>query len=332
MKSYYVGKLVCVLGAVAAISCGGDGTGTVDPPIVVSDGDYYHYVTNAITLATTSSIAEQQSFDLNGDGTVDLGLTGLLPQVLPLLGADTDINALLQELITQDGAVILLHSVRANDITRDSSTSWQVYLGDPLTAPLPADQFTGTGVFTVAADSPTAAKVNGRIGPTSGGNVFQGGPGNITLQLPLGDLGSLEVTLVATRIKSTVSATGCTGSLGGAITSKALKDDIFPFAVTALNNYLATASDSTRDSILTFIDTDDSGTITQSDLETNSYVMTVLGAYQIDLLNDPNNTGTGPVEPDVDGIPDSIPLAIGFSCTPAKFTASGETGTVIPTP
>jgi len=304
------------------------------PPIVVNDGDYYHFVTTEVKLATTAQEAEAQSFDLDGDGEVDKGLTGFLPQILPLVAADVDVNQEIADAITVDGSIILLHSVRANSLETDSSVSWQVFLGDELAAGFPADQFTGNGAFNIAANSPMTAKLNGRLGPTSGGRLFQGGPGTVTLNISIEGLPSaLSVSLVSTRIKSTVTATGGTGIIGGAITTKSLREQIFPFAVEVLQDYIADPANADNvQTILNFIDTDMDGTVDVTDLETNSFVQTVLGSFQIDLINDPDGDGIGPVEPGEDGVNDSIPLSVGFSFVPAKFTASGETGTVIPAP
>jgi hypothetical protein len=327
MKSYNVGKLVCAFSAIAAFSCGGDGTTEENPPIVVDTGDYHHYATNELTLATSTQVATEQSFDLDEDGTVDLGITGFIPTLVDLLGEDVDVNALINEALTTDGSIVLLHSVRADDLARDATTQWQIYLGNPLTAPIPADQFTGNGTFSVSANTPTNAKVAGRIGPSSGGNVFQGGPGNVSLALSLGDLGTLNINLIATRIRSTISGDGCSGSLGGALTFTEIETEVYPFAVDALNDYLATADPDTAAQVMTILDTDNDDTIDVQDLKDNRYVGTILEGLQIDLLD-----AQGDYNPGEDGQVDSIPLAIGFKCVPGKFTATGETGTVIPAP
>jgi hypothetical protein len=306
------------------------------PPIEVNDGDYNHYATNAVILAMSQEEAEQQSFDLTGDGTVDLGLTYLLPQILPIVAQGVDVNAAIAEAITVDGSIVLLHSVRANALSQDSSVSWQVYLGNELTAPLPADQYTGNGSFSVSASSPTNAKLTGRIGPTSGGSLFNGGPGTVSINLALEGLPPLTITLVSARIRSTVTATGGTGSLGGAITTKSLREQIFPFAVMVINDLIAEDPDAAG-TIIDFLDNDAAGqpghgTIELEDLQNNALLTSVINAYQIDLLNDPDGDGEGPIEPDTDGTPDSIPLAVGFSFVPAKFTAAGETGVIVPAP
>ena len=173
MKSFGLGKLVWAIGAVSVLSCGGDGGGEDNTPIVVEDGDYHHFVTDTLKLPDTPTEAEAISFDLDGNGTVDLGVTGLIPTIKGLLMQNgTDLDVSLQEAITTDGQIVILHSVRANDLARDSSVQWQVYLGSELVPPLPADQFTGNGSFTVSASSPGNAKLTGRIGPTSLGSQF----------------------------------------------------------------------------------------------------------------------------------------------------------------
>jgi hypothetical protein len=356
MKRTVVKPIASFAGALLGLSlvaCGGGGGGSsadagTQPDADTSPltGDFTHYVGN--TLNVPDNQAESMALGLNIDGDpqnkIDNALGGLLA-ALGAQGLDTQSNI---DASVTSGSLLLLHSIQADDLTADSSVGWQVFLGTAAAEP-PA--YDGTDTFTVDSTGPSDAKLRGSIT----GGQFTGGPGNITIQLALGEGAPIRVNLIGARIKANVTATSCTGGvLAGAVTKAEVDSAIIP-AIAPLVNDSILSSDSvdgalvpcqtmadcpaTSDSgsalecdddarnlclsdssltILNLLDANKDGTVTAAEIMSNSIVSALL-APDVDMLD-----ANGDFNPRQDGTKDSISLGVGFTCVNATFDAPGE--------
>jgi hypothetical protein len=345
MKRYVVkksGLMIAAFGSLALVACGGgddDDGDDDDGPDPVTTGAYHHYVNDTVAVPNSSSEAMMYGINLDADplNKPDNALGNILST---LSGQGVDIQAQVDTAL-MEGSLVLLHSIRTDDdsVQSDTSVQWQVYLGDGITGPV-----MGGGTFTVQAGSPMDAKL---IGSLNGG-FFEGGPGNVTIQLSLTAGAPLEVKLIGTRIEADMTATGCTnGKLGGAITDEELHSSVIPGIADLMNSSIAddggiacsmandpacpTTPDvqtcdverslcitSTSGTILDLFDDDKDGAITTLEIEMDPLI-TALLAPDVDLLD-----ADGKFAPRVDGTKDSLSLGLGFTCGTATFTGIGE--------
>jgi hypothetical protein len=216
------------------VACGSsDEGGTVIP-----EGTHYGFVVDKILLPANNVERREYALDLGApktsspDGVVDNQL-GLLLQTLGTMGFAVQPTV---DAAVDQGNVLLLVDFQTKDFTSSSAAGLGVKLGDPATAtpkPCAAGSTTdcrkhlaGTGTFTIAASSPSNPLLGGRIV----GGTFNGGPGELTLQIALGSATApLTLSLLAARAKATgISETGMDAVLGGAITQSELMTQVLP--------------------------------------------------------------------------------------------------------
>jgi hypothetical protein len=95
----------------------------------------------------------------------------------------------------------------------------------------------GDGVFTIDAASPTNTTVAGTI--VNG--TFNGGPGNLSLQLTLASTSPITINLVNARVKATsISAMGMTATIGGLLLPDEINTNIVPVIYSQLTPVLET--------------------------------------------------------------------------------------------
>lgn len=224
---------------VSLVACGGDdGEGNVVP-----EGEHYKYVANKVLVPTTNTQAREYGLDLNNDKTVD----NQLGMVLSTLGSmGFDIQATLDEAVAV-GDIVLLADFQTKDFMNTAAAGVQIFLGDSNTV-MPAacnagemynpdtktgcgHHLSGTGTFTISANSPTNAALGGKI--VNG--TFTGGPGDLSLQIALGGTDAIQLDLIGARAKgSALSAdslgTATSGGLifGGAITKTDIDTKVIP--------------------------------------------------------------------------------------------------------
>lgn len=315
--------------AVALTGCGGGDD--VDPGTgadaggnngTATTGTFNHYVTSEIKVGGSVTEATSFGLDLDGKSPANDNVVGKALQQfggLAMITFDTEIADALNA-----GSFIILHSVRADALTADTTVSWQVYLGDPKPS-CEGDPscFNGNGSFTLKAGGPTTAKLNGAI---SGGN-YTAQPGNLSLELSLvSGSDPLRVNLIGAKIESSITATTCSGRLGGAIKQTDLDTTIFPFIAAQIQLRVAaepscltvppgSACPSSIKTLLTVLDTSPKNGMVSS-AEVKGVVGAIL-APDLDLLKADGTAGT-------DGVAESVSLGLGFKCAKATFTAPGE--------
>lgn len=224
--------LVAALPLFAA--CGDDG-GTIIP-----EGEHTQYVAKKASVPTNNSQAREFGLDLNKDKTVDNQL-GMVLGTLASMGFDIQTTI---DTAVAEGSIILLVDFQTKDFTNTTAAGLKVLLG---TNPMPAacntgeeycntamppvctgcgHHLTGTGAFAIDPKSPDSAAVGGKI--VNG--TFNGGPGEISLQIALGGTDAIQLDLIGARAK----ATGITADkmdsviLGGALTDTDLNTKVIP--------------------------------------------------------------------------------------------------------
>jgi hypothetical protein len=224
--------LLLLCSALPLVACGDDGG---------PSGPIRSYVVSEASVPTSSMQATEFGLDLNGDKVVDnqLGavLAALSSQGFNVQGAVTK--------AIKEGSIILLVDFQAKDIA-SGSAGLSVKLGD---MPMPAacsgttdtvcgHHLDGTGSFAVAANSPQNAAVEGKIV----GGTFNGGPGDIALEIALGGTQPIQLDLIGARAKASgLSETGIDSlTVGGALTIDDLNTKVIP-AIYAQISPLVTA-------------------------------------------------------------------------------------------
>jgi hypothetical protein len=293
------------------------GAMTVNP-----DGVDNTYVIDSVVVPANANEAQDVALDIDGNGTKDNKLGGLLGSLSSFVG---DIQGLVAEQVAK-GGIILLANVKATDLTAASGVGLYVYLGanpNPEPCATPDDtecglHLQGDGSFDIDDNSPTDAVV---VGSTAGGK-FTGGPGSVTIQLSLSELADpLSLTLSSAKAEMSVSADGLTGGiLGGALTIDSINNDLLPAVATVIAGILADEECGTTapccppgsagETILQVLDeggvANGDCVITPEELATNAFVSSTLGNPDVDL--------------DADGTKDAVSLGIGFSAVTGTFT------------
>jgi hypothetical protein len=283
---------------------GGDGadgpgqSGGFDAPAAAAG---FHEVMSSLKLGGDSNEARTFAFDLDGDGKVDDRLNDTVITVGGLIGLDFD--ASLASLL-QSGSFVVLDSIHADSLSADATAAWQLYVGNPQPDP---DLTSGHGQFSIAENSPRDAIVHGAIA----GERFHGGPDTVTIEVAVvSGAPPLHLELVAAQVQADLTETGCTGGkLGGAIPVSRLEADVYPTLAAALTQILA---GDPENFFLVMLDANGDGTITAAELAANPTVKAVISP-DLDLFDENGDPGT-------DGKPESISLALGFTCTNAIFT------------
>jgi hypothetical protein len=217
-----------------AAACGGssdsNGNDTVTP-----EGTHYSYVVSKVFVPTNTATSTEYGLDLGStksgtpDGTVDNKLGGLLTL---LNSSGFKLQATIDTAVDQ-GKILLLVDFQTKDFTNASAAGLSVKLGGTAT-PAPCSSATdttcrhhldGNATITVAANSPSDALVAGKI--ASG--TFNGGPGDLSLQIALGSTDPITLNLVNARAKATaITDAGLTANIGGALLVSEINSQLIP--------------------------------------------------------------------------------------------------------
>ncbi len=275
--------------------------------VAPATGVQYYFVTNKLMIPTTQE--QTQAFAFNVDGDSQNSLDNKFGDLFTLL-ASTSQGIQLQTTLDQavnDGQVVSLHVVKANDPLNDTSVSWSIFLGQRTQS---APKFDGSDNFKIDSSAPVTPPI---IGSLTDGH-FVGGPGNARVQLFL--LGqNVDVNLIGVRLEADLSANGCAnGKLGGGLAVEEFRSKILP-AITEGLNQVIKADKNVANTILPLFDSDSNGTITVQEFENNPLLMMAVSP-DLDLLD-----ASGKFNPNQDGVKDSYSMGLGFTCVPAVFTA-----------
>jgi hypothetical protein len=244
-----------------------------------------------------------------------------------------DIQATVQTNV-DNGAVVILADLQATDLVAASGVGLRVYQGadpNPAACTDPEDPATcgqhlqGDASFSIASTSPDNAVV---IGSNVGGR-FNGGPGNMQLELPLSaDADPVVFDLIGARMEAGVSDDALSDAkLGGAVSKDDILDEVVPAVVGVLASLIAADctgaapdccadGESTGAGILSYFDEDGDCAVSEEEIIGNSIVASTLLNPDLDLLD-----ADGNFDPGADGVKDSLSLGVGFSAVTATFDA-----------
>lgn len=311
--------LLAALVPMSLVACGGS-SGQPTPT-----GMHYHFVANKVFVPTSSTESREYGLDLNGDGTVDNQLGATLAALKSQGGFD--VQSTIDKAVA-DGSIILLVDFQSNSFTSSAGAGIQVFLGNnPMPAPCNGSADTvcghhldGTGSFGIDPNSPKNAALAGKIV----GGVFNGGPGDLSLQIALGSGSSpIQLNLIGARARvSGISATGIMSAiLAGAVTKDDIDTKIIPAIPPQLEQVImrdcnmtsppvagcGCTANSTGATIISFFDANKDCMVTTQELQMNSLVMSLL-------------------QPDVT-IDGKMALSVGIKATAVTgtYTVPGET-------
>jgi hypothetical protein len=175
------------------------------------------------------------------DGTVD----DRLGEALGVLATFFDVQTTVDTAVSH-GSIILLIDFQTKDFTTTSNAGLAVKFGAnpvPAACSSPTDMtcgnhLTGNPSFSIATDSPTDASLGGTI--VNG--TFNGGPGDVTLQIALGSTTPIELNLLHARAKAnSISETGImSANVGGLLTTADLTTKVGPAIQTQVAEIIAT--------------------------------------------------------------------------------------------
>lgn len=265
-----------------------------EPP-VVSSGAYHHFAQSSWTLPANSTEALSTGFDFDDDGTID----NVAGQVIAVLGGvGLDVQTESDRALTA-GDLVILHSLRADALADDASVSWRVFAGVPTTPP----RWDGTDVFRVAGEDGSF------VGPIAGGRAAMDW-GVVNIPLPFfPEQSSMILPLSEARITATVTADGCSGTIGGVMLVADIELTLERFARQAITHIERNPEHELARVAYRIFDTNSDGRISVEEMAGSSLAQSLFGP-DVDL--------------DGDGREDGLSFGFGFTCEPAQFTVIGE--------
>lgn len=280
------------------------------PQVQPATGIQYHFVTNQLLLPATKAQAEAYALNVDGDArNSQENLFGNLLTLLTSSAPGLELQGTLDQAVN-NGKLVSLHVIKADDPLNDPSVSWSIVQGQETQA---APLFDGTDKFTVDSAAPANSPI---VGTLSAGH-FTGGPGAARVRIFL--FGQpVDVNFIGLRLEADLSASGCAnGKLGGGVTVDEFRAKFLPNIADGLNQ-VVTANPGPAKIILQTLDSDRNGTISVSEIEGNPALMLAMSP-DLDLLD-----ASSVFNPGQDGKKDSYSIGLGFTCVPASFTAPGD--------
>ncbi|MCP4445318.1 MAG: hypothetical protein GY811_08240 [Myxococcales bacterium] len=310
------------------VACGGnDGGGGSNADAGDLVETHTKYVVDELTIPASTSEAGQVALDLDGDGIGDNALGGLLGALSSTAGLDLQ-TGVDEQLVAGD--FVLLASVKAQDLENANDVGTYIFFGDNPTPAACTDvldlttcgkHLDGFGSFDIAANSPSDAVIVGTLASGS----LTAGPGSVSIELPLG-AAAIQLDLIAAHIDVSVSANGLSsGKLGGAITEADVDSVLMPAVQELIASLIAEnctpagddcgcVTGSSGEQVLSFFDTNNDCEIPLAELDENGLIDATIGNPDLDLLD-----ADGNFNPNVDGVDDSLSVAVGFNAVSAVF-------------
>ena len=326
-RSFFVAALAAVV-PMSLVACGGGDA------VITPEGAHYHYVVNKALVPTNNNESREYGLDLNGDGTPDNQLGMVLGT---LAGMGFDIQATIDTAVLE-GSISLLADVQTADATfmSSSATGMSVFIGSN---PQPAACNSGEAVTCTTAKPAVCTGCGHQLDPSGGtfttgtnmnlalagkiiGGTFNGGPGDLTIQIALGGTTAIDLNLIGARAKASgMSADAITGLVfAGALSQDDINTKVIPAVVTQLVPTIARdctmltappgcgcADGTTGKTIIGLFDTNMDCTVTAAEVMSNSLIMSLLA---------PDVTINGTK---------ALSLGIKVTAEKATFTVAGET-------
>jgi hypothetical protein len=198
-------------------------------------GDDYDYIAKKMFIPNSSTSAKSTGVDLDGDGTIDNKIGGLIGA----LASQTDVNKAVNDTIAE-GSLILLARLRVDAFPTDTVMFAQVFQGAiPTGGATPL--FQGNDVVDIDEDSPTDLYLCGSM---RNGTLIAG-PSDLSVTFPLPGVATpLTVTLeqaqMVTSDDGEIDEDGFTGLIiGGGLSKHQVDTSIVPAVIDFLNDEIA---------------------------------------------------------------------------------------------
>ncbi len=268
----------------------------------------------SVRVPETPAEATALGLDLDGDGQPDNALGGLLAALHSQ--ADLPIDAAEMQAIASGRALTL---VRLGDVLFPDTADVPVLVspGTDLDDD-PADNFSGSEPFSLA---PLAGADGELVGAIDADHLIAG-PGAVPVLLAVGGDPAEVAALrgVGGRIDCDASAPALTsGRLGAAFSGEEVHASLIPPLAAGIDAIVqrdcpdaVCEPGSTGESLASFFDDSGDGRVTALELESNSLISSTLGNPDLDLFDE-----NGDFNPRVDGVKDSLSLAVGFTAVAA---------------
>jgi hypothetical protein len=221
-------RSVAVMAFVGAAGCTDEVT---VPPY--AEGGFHQYVISRELVPTKNLEAAMFALDLNGDRIADNQLGMAIGSVAGRGWFDVQHES---DLRVDDGGVLLLAELQADDLAESGHAGFTIYQGaDPR--PTPCDgvdpacrrHLQGTGVFGVASDAVSSEQLLGTIND----GRLSAGTGAITVTLGMFGV-PMALDLIGARVNLYVRPDGLSGTIAGGIRVPDLARQLFPVFVQAV--------------------------------------------------------------------------------------------------
>lgn len=287
-----------------------DGVTNVDGPVVAPDtGVLPSMLQTVISALKIPANGTEYGYDYVANAPCTSGTNcknklGAIANALVtagLQGFDFQSNV---DAMLKNGTFLLLLELFGKSLTEDPTVGLQAFLGkDKDDPPNPANNFSGTGEFTIDPKSPMDLKLAGKI---TGGKLAAG-PGSLVIVIPTGGTPP-QVNVKQCRIEGTVADNPTSaitnGKLYGLIPWTDVDGKIIPEIQKGVDATYKSPSTptSTKNLMKSLFDADGNGTITVEEIRNSALLKLILA-------------------PDVDSTggstPDSMSVGLGFSAVKA---------------
>jgi formylglycine-generating enzyme required for sulfatase activity len=234
-------------------------------------------VVNGVLLPESDT---EYAFDLDGSGAKNQ-LGSIFNTIKPLIDLEQEFQ---RELET--GTHLMIFEVYTDSLAGDADARVQVHVGEDLDEDH-QDNFSGSEPLGLSDESPSGSVLHAT---TSGGRV-DGGPGTITIPLPLIGPSLSELRLAHVLLEES-GGQAWSGVLAGAITEDELYTVLLPAIANKLTELIgpgSSLSQHDKDAIKTVFDTNSDGVIEASELKNNPLVTWPLP--DVDTDGDGKNDG-----------------------------------------
>jgi hypothetical protein len=278
-------------------------------------GQRYQYVVDSLDLPENRDEVVALAFDIDGDPQhrVDNALGGIV-SLMVQAGADYDFDAEAKQLIDA-GEILHLIEVQTADLASAEGVGVFIAHGVDTDGDL-SDNFSGQEAF---ARDPRRGEgyLSGQIFRER--LVVELGTAPVAVTFPgLDEPFVLE--LQQARLEGSISETGLSGVIGGAITAEDVDTKLIPMFQEGLMRIVARdcstgacAADSFGDELLWLFDADADGVITTDEIRQSSLSSSLL-APDVDLIDQ-----YGREIPGCDGVKDGLSVGLGFHAVRAAF-------------
>ncbi|HEY0192410.1 MAG TPA: hypothetical protein VGC42_14925 [Kofleriaceae bacterium] len=320
----------------SVVACGGGDDGGGDDggsDNGTPTGDHHQYVVKKATVTSANTDDLSLDFGSKTSSTPDGRVDNRIGQALGLLSSFFDIQGTVDKAIAQ-GTLILLVDVQTTDFTNNTAgAGLSVKFGATPNPPACSSatdttcggHLQGGATFTIAAGSPTNAQLSGKV--ING--TFNAGPGNVALQIAIGD-SPIKLSLTHARAQATgMSASGVTSlKVGGVLTQTDLNTQVGPAIKTAVDAIINTdcpaprtapgcncAANSTGAKVITMLD----GDLTPTDKDCTVSLDEILKFPAVAAVLQPDSCSM-----DTCTTPDALSIGVQVVTTSASFPTGGD--------